>query len=97
MRFRVCSYVRPEEDKVNPHLAITPTDMEQMSLQHKAIASNVNENNISFNGNQTSSLPIEFQRGVTLNTIYEAGLRSRRKIEQFGKKFMHKVDNPNLN
>lgn len=98
MRFKVVSYIRPSDNKVNPNLSITPSDMEKMSLQHKAIASNVNENNISFNGRQNDSLPLEFRRGVTLNTIYEAGMRSSRKIEKAGKEFIHRVEQKqNLN
>lgn len=64
---------------VNPHLSITPKDMERMTLQGKSISTSSLQNFVYFNGDQLNGLPIDMCRGVDMNDIYEASQSAKGK------------------
>lgn len=92
-KLRICICIAADSEKVNPHLSITLKDMERMRGEGKAIAMDMNKDVVSFNGNQQDGLSPEYQRGMSLNKMYENGVRSSRKLTKAGRKFLHDAQN----
>lgn len=82
-------------EKVNPNLSITVAQMAEARARGIAISTSVAESQLLFNGVQTDTLPIEYKRGVTLNQIYEQGLKSKDKIQSIGKAFQKRQADKN--
>lgn len=69
------------EAAVNNNLAVTPADMERMTLQGRAIASGSLELYATFPKLPLEDgLPLEERRGTDINMAWEATQRARKKV-----------------
>lgn len=77
--------VGPGESKVQSNLALTPAQMEQMTFQGRAIASQSLELFAQYPRLPLQDgLPLEFRRGVDINTAWEAQQVAREKVSSVG-------------
>lgn len=81
MSFRLCNIrLLPHETEVMPGLSVTPTDMELMTMQGRAVASHQMDTYNYSDGYRTpSDLPLPERRGRDMNDNWEM-------VKQFGNK-----------
>lgn len=65
---------------VNPYLAITPRQMEEMTMQGRAVSTQSLANYEYFNGDQLDGLPVDLVRGVDINSVWEASQDTKQKM-----------------
>lgn len=78
---------RSDESQVNSRLAITPAQMQSMTLAGKSVAVQSLEG-VSYYDNSPSvdDMPLEYVRGIDDNDLWNASLDSKRKLKDFRKK-----------
>lgn len=67
---------------VNPNLAITPAQMEHMTLQGRAVSTSALDKFAFFNGDQLNGLSLDMVRGADINDVWEASQNTKGKLSQ---------------
>lgn len=76
--------LRNQENSVNPHLALTPHEMDDLRLSGKPISVNQLDNQY-FDGEEDLhdfDIPLTQQRGVDINDAWEKAQESRQKLSK---------------
>lgn len=87
------------EETVDSSLAMTPSQMQNLTSQGRAV-SMANLENVSFFGNEidVKDMPLEYTRGIDMNTLWEQSRISEKKIKDFAKRTVNtKVDGEKTN
>lgn len=87
LNLKLCTTVLDEhEPQVLSNLAVTPADMENMTVQGKAIASAQLEPYAYYPPlTAADGLPLDFRRGVDINTAWEASQDAKSKVRAAAK------------
>lgn len=97
---RVCFIkLQNGEDSVDSSLAMTPAQMQRLTSQGRAV-SLANLENVSFFGNEIDvhDMPLEYTRGIDVNTLWEQSRISEKKIKDFSKRTINtKTDGEKMN
>lgn len=97
---RVCFIkLQNGEGSVDSSLAMTPAQMQRLTSQGRAV-SLANLENISFFGNEIDvhDMPLEYTRGIDVNTLWEQSRISEKKIKDFSKRTINtKIDGEKIN
>lgn len=97
---RVCIIkLQTGEDSVDSSLSMTPAQMQRLTSQGRAV-SLANLENVSFFGNEidVKDMPLEYTRGIDVNTLWEQSRISEKKIKDFSKRTINtKTDGEKTN
>lgn len=97
---RVCFIkLQTGEDSVDSSLSMTPAQMQRLTSQGRAV-SLANLENVSFFGNEidVKDMPLEYTRGIDVNTLWEQSRISEKKIKDFSKRTINtKIDGEKTN
>lgn len=97
---RVCFIkLQNGEDSVDSLLAMTPAQMQRLTSQGRAVSLS-NLENVSFFGNEIDvhDMPLEYTRGIDVNTLWEQSRISEKKIKDFSKRTINtKIDGEKIN
>lgn len=67
---------------VNPHLAVTPVDMENMTNKGRSVSTAALENFVYYNGDMLDGLPLDMVRGSDMNDVWEAAQTAKGKVNR---------------
>lgn len=72
------------EDSVDSSLAMTPAQMSRLTSQGRAV-SLASLENVSYYGNEIDvrDMPLEYTRGIDMNTLWQESRRSDKKVKDF--------------
>lgn len=87
VNIKTCNIVCKEgEDSVDSSLAMTPAQMQNLTSQGRAV-SLASLEGVSYYGNEQDvrDMPLEYTRGIDINTLWQESRRSDKKIKDFCK------------
>ena len=81
----------PHEVDVISGLAYTPSEMTKMMAKGSNISLDVLSSEAQYDSDKSMALPIDRQRGSSLNDVWEANADSYERLKNFSDKVINKV------